>query len=81
MLPHQPGPPLTPSRVAVQTSRIHCPCQGLCWFRVTHHLMGLKEIADLLGVSRQRAGQLAATKGFPEPVARLAAGPIYRAPS
>jgi hypothetical protein len=39
--------------------------------------MGLKEIADLLGVSRQRAGQLAATQGFPEPVARLAAGPIY----
>ena len=44
---------------------------------VTHHLMGLKEIADLLGVSRQRAGQLAATEGFPQPVARLAAGPIF----
>lgn len=45
--------------------------------RVTHHLVGLTEIADMLGVSRQRAGQLAATEGFPEPVARLAAGPIY----
>jgi predicted DNA-binding transcriptional regulator AlpA len=41
-------------------------------------LMGTTEIAQLLGVSRQRAGQLAATEGFPEPIARLAAGPIWR---
>ncbi len=39
--------------------------------------MGLKEIADLLGVSRQRARQLSMTEGFPEPVVRLAAGPIF----
>ena len=44
---------------------------------VKQPLMGFKEIADLLGVSRQRARQLAATPAFPEPVARLAAGPIY----
>ena len=37
------------------------------------------EIAKLLGVSRQRVGQLAQQEGFPEPVARLAAGPIWDA--
>lgn len=40
--------------------------------------MGVTEIAELLGVSRQRAGQLAATFGFPAPLARLAVGPIWR---
>jgi hypothetical protein len=39
--------------------------------------MGLTEIGQLLGVSRQRAGQLAASEGFPEPTVRLAAGPIW----
>ncbi len=39
--------------------------------------MGTTEIAKLLGVSRQRVGQLAQQEGFPEPVARLAAGPIW----
>lgn len=40
-------------------------------------LMGTKEIGDLLGVSRQRAQQLAQKPDFPEPQARLAAGPIW----
>jgi predicted DNA-binding transcriptional regulator AlpA len=39
--------------------------------------MGTSEIAKLLGVSRQRANQLAQREGFPEPIARLAAGPIW----
>ncbi len=39
--------------------------------------MGISEIAELLGVSRQRAHQLAASHGFPEPVARLAQGPVW----
>jgi predicted DNA-binding transcriptional regulator AlpA len=39
--------------------------------------MGTTEIAKLLGVSRQRVGQLAQAESFPEPVARLAAGPIW----
>jgi predicted DNA-binding transcriptional regulator AlpA len=42
-------------------------------------LMGTSEIAKLLGVSRQRANQLAQREGFPEPIARLAAGPIWEA--
>lgn len=41
-------------------------------------LAGLAEIAGLAGVSRQRAGQLAAHPDFPEPVARLAMGPVWR---
>jgi predicted nicotinamide N-methyase len=32
----------------------------------------------MLGVTRQRVTQLAAASGFPEPVARLAAGPIWK---
>jgi len=44
---------------------------------VTHHLVGITEIAEMLGVSRQRVGQLAATASFPEPAARLAAGPVW----
>lgn len=40
-------------------------------------LMGTTEIGQYLGVSRQRAGQLAATDGFPEAVADLAAGRVW----
>lgn len=41
-------------------------------------LMGLAEVAKLLGLSRQRADQLARTKGFPEPVAELIGGRIWQ---
>lgn len=37
-------------------------------------IMGVQEIADLLGVSRARADQLSRQKGFPEPVALLSRG-------
>jgi prophage regulatory protein len=39
---------------------------------------GVTEIGDLLGVSRQRADQLTRTERFPEPVAVLSAGRIWR---
>ena len=39
--------------------------------------MGLTEVAALLGVSRQRAHQLALREGFPKPTAKLAAGLIW----
>lgn len=42
-----------------------------------HHLVGLTEIAEMFGVSRQRAGQLADGDGFPLPEAELAAGRIW----
>lgn len=41
-------------------------------------LAGLAEVAGLAGVSRTRAGQLAAHPDFPEPVQRLAMGPVWR---
>lgn len=39
--------------------------------------MGLTEVAELLGISRQRAHVLCKRDGFPEPTARLAAGLIW----
>lgn len=44
---------------------------------MTHHLLGSAEVAQLLGVSRQRLGQLALTTDFPEPEIELAAGRIW----
>lgn len=41
------------------------------------HLVGAAEIAVMLGVSRQRVHQLAASDNFPEPVANLTAGTIW----
>lgn len=41
-------------------------------------LVGVREIAQLLSISRQRADQLARTKGFPDPIAELASGRIWR---
>ena len=41
-------------------------------------LLGVHEIAEMLGVSRQRVNELARSSlGFPKPVARLAAGRIW----
>lgn len=42
------------------------------------NLLGLQELADLLGVSRQRADQLARYQGFPKPVAELKGGRIWK---
>jgi predicted DNA-binding transcriptional regulator AlpA len=44
-------------------------------------LIGLKEIAELAGVSRQQVWNWTDSKGmgFPEPVARLGMGPVFSA--
>ena len=42
------------------------------------HLVGAREIRDLLGVSRQRVYQLAGRDDFPRPVAALASGKVWR---
>lgn len=39
--------------------------------------MGVTEIADMLGVSRQRADTLTRSKGFPEPEAELKGGRVW----
>ena len=45
---------------------------------MTGHLVGLTEIASILGVTRQRAGQLVRDyDDFPPPVADLASGRIW----
>jgi predicted DNA-binding transcriptional regulator AlpA len=41
-------------------------------------LVGLTEIADMLGVSRQRVHQLAATEAFPAPEAEVSAGRLWK---
>ena len=40
-------------------------------------LAGIAEVASLAGVSRSRAGALAIHPDFPEPVQRLAMGPVW----
>lgn len=40
--------------------------------------MGTAEVAEFLGVSRGRVTQLAQQEGFPLPLARLAAGPVWK---
>ncbi|MGH9048186.1 MAG: hypothetical protein ACRDY4_00475 [Acidimicrobiia bacterium] len=44
-------------------------------------LVGVSEIAAILGVSRQRTHALAHRDDFPEPVARLASGSVWTRPS
>lgn len=42
-----------------------------------HHLVGAREIADMLGLTRQRVYQLSQESGFPEPVASLGLGKVW----
>lgn len=44
---------------------------------MTHTHLGLHELADRLGVSKTRAGQIRATAGFPAPCAELRSGPVW----
>ena len=39
-----------------------------------HHLVGVHEVADILGVTRQRVEQLVRAEGFPAPTVVLFAG-------
>jgi predicted DNA-binding transcriptional regulator AlpA len=42
-------------------------------------LLGLAEVADVLGVSKRTASRYAARTDFPKPLAQLAMGPIWLA--
>jgi len=46
--------------------------------REPERYVGVTEVAWMLGVSRQRVMQLRKRDDFPEPVAELAAGPVWR---
>jgi hypothetical protein len=39
--------------------------------------LGVTEVAGILGVSKQRVGQLRERSDFPSPIAELAAGPVW----
>jgi predicted DNA-binding transcriptional regulator AlpA len=41
-------------------------------------LVGLAEVAEVLRVSRRTAARYARRSDFPEPLARLRAGPVWR---
>jgi len=45
---------------------------------IARYLMGSHEIADLFGVSRQRAQQITARKDFPKPYDVLHMGKIWK---
>ena len=45
--------------------------------RAVPKLAGVAEVAALAGVSRQRATQITRHPDFPEPVDRLAMGPVW----
>ncbi len=46
--------------------------------RENETFVGSREVAELLGVSRQRMSELRLKPGFPAPVAELAAGPVWK---
>jgi hypothetical protein len=43
----------------------------------TPQLAGVAELAEILGVSKQRVSELADAPGFPQPLARLRSGPVW----
>ena len=45
---------------------------------VVPHYVGSAEIAEMLGVSRQRVQQLISRRDFPKPLARLKMGKVWR---
>lgn len=44
-------------------------------------IVGVAEVAELLGVQKQRVPQLRVTQGFPAPIAELASGPVWKGSS
>ena len=49
-----------------------------CQVTSRDRLAGVHEIAELLGVSRQRVDQLSRQVGFPEPVDTICTGRVWR---
>lgn len=66
----------TPVRVTVETEAHHE--RELERRRDEWALVGLAEIAAILGVSKQRVGELRRRPDFPRPVAELASGPVWK---
>jgi predicted DNA-binding transcriptional regulator AlpA len=45
---------------------------------VDEDIVGIAEVGQILGLSRQRTDILSRAKGFPEPIATLTGGRIWR---
>jgi len=43
------------------------------------HLLGFRELTDTFGISKQNTRKHVAKPAFPQPVARLACGPVWDA--
>lgn len=75
MFPHRRGHCLTIDNLPECLSIVKSRCILL---GVSHHLVGVAEVAEMLGVSRQRVNQLVQEEpNFPAPEATLAAGRIW----
>ena len=62
------------ARVDVQEERY----ETLGLDEVPERYAGVSEVAKMLGLSRQRVSELRARDDFPDPVAELAAGPVWK---
>jgi hypothetical protein len=71
VFPHRRGHLLTLTRL----SPITCQCQDDL---VPEQLVNLSDIGRLLGVSRQRAAQLAELADFPVPIGEMGRGRVWR---
>lgn len=45
---------------------------------LVHHLVGVAEVAELLGLTRQRVNQLSRKPDFPKPEVVLSAGKVWK---
>jgi prophage regulatory protein len=70
------GPP--GSLVLLMLSRYDYLLIASSIFEQMHHLVGIREIAAMLGVSPQRVDQLSNTANFPGPEVELASGRIWK---
>ena len=71
-----PGPTLACHLTMTRLPKGPCQCQDVDV--VPEQLVNLSDIGRLLGVSRQRAAQLAARDDFPEPAGMMGRGKVWR---
>jgi prophage regulatory protein len=74
----EPPTGLGPGAQLIQNNALHGQELPRMLISMTGHLVGLSEIASMLGVTRQRASQLVRDyDDFPPPVAQLASGRVW----
>lgn len=79
MFVHQAGPLYVLTAVKNLEAQLdRCQDGSMATFALVDRLVSRMEIAELLGVTRQRVHQLIAKPDFPAPVATLSVGMIWR---